>query len=124
MSTIEISMMGRDMETGAGGSSPFFTSPVAATSTGILAAVNGLVRAGGATLGVVTGANLSINLNPEAPAVVGQSFVPEIFLRELNASGQLTALFEDLTPVNTSRTRPMSNYCSISPHPAWTPPTR
>jgi hypothetical protein len=100
MSTIEIPMMGRDMEIGTAGTSPFFTAPAAATTTGLLAAVNGLVRVGGATQGVITGAQLSINLNPEAPAVSGQNIVPEIFLRELVASGQLTALFEDLTLVN------------------------
>lgn len=100
MSTIEIPMMGRDMETASGGSAPFFASPTAVTSTGILAAVNGLVRVGGVNQGVITGAQINMNLNPSADAVVGQNFVPEIFLGRANVTGQLTAFFEDLTLLN------------------------
>jgi len=100
LATIEIPLMGRDMETASAGSSPFYTSPAAATGTGLLAAVNGLIRVGGANLGVVTGANISFNLNPSSDAVVGQNYVPEIFLGRADVTGQLTALFEDLTLVN------------------------
>jgi hypothetical protein len=100
IATIEVPMMGRDMETGSGGSAPFFTSPTAATSTGLLAAVNGLIKVSGTTLGVVTGASIDMNLNPTADPVVGQNFVPEIFLGRANVTGQLTAMFEDLTLLN------------------------
>lgn len=100
MSTVEIPMMGRDMETASGGSAPFFTSPTDVTSTGILAAVNGLIRVQGVTQGVITGAQVNINLNPSADPVVGQNFVPEIFLGKTMVDGQLTAFFEDLTLVN------------------------
>lgn len=100
MSTIEIPVVGRDMETGSGASAPFFTSPTAATSTGILAAVNGLVRIGGVNQGVITGATIGVDLGAEAPAVVGQNIVPEVFLKTTNVSGQITAFFEDLTLVN------------------------
>lgn len=99
-STIEIPMMGRDMETASGGSAPFFTSPTAATSTGILAAVNGLIRVGGATVGVVTAASVDYNMEMTATAVVGQNYVPEIFLGPSVVTGQMTALFEDLTLLN------------------------
>lgn len=100
MSTIEIPLMGRDMETASGGSAPFFTSPTAATSTGLLAAVNGLITVGGSTVGVVTGANIDFNMEMTAPAVVGQNYVPEIFLGPSVITGQLTAFFEDLTLLN------------------------
>ena len=100
LSTIEIPMVGRDMETASGGSSPFFTSPTAPTTTGILAAVNGLLQVQGSTVGVVTGATLDFNMNPTTNPVVGQSFVPEIFLGRANVTGQLTALFQDLTMLN------------------------
>lgn len=103
MSTVEIPMMGRDMETGSGGSAPFFTAPADVTGTGILAAVNGLIRVQGVNQGVITGAQVNINLSPESPAVVGQNFVPEIFLGRTEVSGQLTAFFEDLTLVNYFR---------------------
>lgn len=100
MSSIEIPMMGRDMETASGGSSPFFTAPTAETTTGILAAVNGLLRVGGTNLGVVTGLNLNLDLSPSAEAVVGQNFVPEIHLGRANVTGQITAFLEDFTLIN------------------------
>jgi hypothetical protein len=100
MATIEIPMMGRDMETAEGASSPFFTAPTDQTTTGILAAVNGLIRVGGSNVGVVTGMNLNLDLQPSADPVVGQNFVPEIFLGRANVSGQVTAFFQDLTMVN------------------------
>ena len=100
MATVEFPMMGRDMETASGASSPFFTSPAAATTTLLLAAVNGLIRVGGTTVGVVTGLNVNMTLSPEAPAVVGQNFVPEIFLGRAQVSGQITAFLEDFTLLN------------------------
>jgi hypothetical protein len=100
MSTIEIPVMGRGMETGSAGSAPFFTSPTAATSTGLTAAVNGLIRVGGSNVGVVTGASIDYMMEMTGPAVVGQNFVPEIFLGRSRVSGQLTAFFQDLTMVN------------------------
>lgn len=100
MATVEFPMMGRDMETGDGTDAPFFASPTDVTSTGILAAVNGLILVDGVAQGVITGAQVNVNLNPTADPVVGQNFVPEIFLGRTNVSGQLTAFFEDLTLVN------------------------
>ena len=100
MSTIEIPVMGRDMETASAGSAPFFGSPTAATSTGLLAAVNGLIRVGGVNVGVVTGANVDYMMEMTGPAVVGQNFVSEIFLGRSRVTGSLTAFFEDLTMVN------------------------
>jgi hypothetical protein len=100
MSTIDVSVMGRDMEVLTGGSAPFFTSPAAATTTGVCAAVNGLLRVGGVTVGVVTGLDISMDLKASADAVVGQNFVPEIFLGSANVSGTVTAFFEDATLIN------------------------
>lgn len=100
MATIEIPMMGRDMETYSDSNAPFFASPTAETSTGIFAAVNGLIMLAGTAVGVVTGVTLNIDLAPSSDAVVGQNFVPEIFLGRVNATGQLTAMFQDATVIN------------------------
>jgi hypothetical protein len=100
LSTIEFTVMGRDMELYQDSNSPFFTSPAAASSTGIFAAVNGLLRVNGSVQGVVTGLNIQMNLSPSSDAVVGQNFVPEIFLGRANVSGQVTAFFEDGDLVN------------------------
>ena len=100
MATCDIPMMGRDMETYTGASAPFFTAPTAATTTGIFAAVNGLLMVGGVAVGVVTGLDINLNLNPTSDAVVGQNFVPEIFLGRANVTGNVTAFFQDLTMIN------------------------
>jgi hypothetical protein len=100
MATIEAIMTGRDMETGSGGSSPFFTSPTAATSTGIVAAVNGLIRIGGSNIGVITGADINCSMNVDAPAVVGQDYVADIILGKLRVSGSFNAFLESLTLID------------------------
>ncbi len=100
LATIDIPVMGRYMETYAAGTAPFFTSPTAAGTTGIFAAVNGLLQVGGTTVGVVTGLDINMNLNPSAQAVVGQNFPPEIFLGPADVSGTLTAMLQDNTLVN------------------------
>lgn len=97
MATIDFTGMGRDMENYTGTDSPFFTAPAAETTTGICAAVNGLLTVAGTRVGVVTGLNIQAQLNGEGPAVVGQNFVPEVFLGRLSVTGQATVLFEDLT---------------------------
>lgn len=100
MGTIETTFMGRDMEVLSGGSAPFYSSPTDATTTGCIAAVNGLLRLGGSTVGVVTGLNIQMNLSPSADPVVGQNYVPEIFLGRANVTGQITAFFQDSTIIN------------------------
>lgn len=100
MGTIEVPFMGRDMEVLTAGSAPFYTSPTDATTTGCIAAVNGLLRVSGTTVGVVTGLNIQMNLNPTAEPVVGQNFVPEITLGRANVTGQVTAFLQDETFIN------------------------
>jgi hypothetical protein len=97
MGTIEVGVMGRDMEVLSAGSAPFYTAPSDAPTTGCIAAVNGLLRVGGSTVGVVTGLNVSMDLSPSSDAVVGQNFVPEIFLGRANVTGQMTAFLQDST---------------------------
>ncbi|MBN8978014.1 MAG: hypothetical protein J0I08_16200 [Rhizobiales bacterium] len=99
MSTIEFPVMGRNMQLYDGlegrPAAPYFAAPTAETTTGIFAAVNGLVRVNGVTQGVITGVNIQLNLNPSSEAVVGQNFVPEVFLGRANVTGQITAFFQD-----------------------------
>lgn len=95
LATIEFPVMGRDLEIYETSAAPFFTSPTAETTTGIFGAVNGLIRINGVTQGVVTGLNIQMDLAAQSDAVVGQNFVPEIFLGRTNVSGQMTALFEN-----------------------------
>jgi hypothetical protein len=95
LSTIEFPLMGRNMVVLEDSDAPYFTSPTAETTTGILAAVNGLLRVNGATVGVVTGLNIQMTLSPSSDPVVGQDVVPEIFLGRANVTGQITANLQD-----------------------------
>lgn len=98
--TVDFEFMGRNMATYEGTDTPFFTAPSAETTTPVVAAVNGLLRASGETVAVVTGLNIQLQLNPSADPVVGSNLVPEIFLGRAMVSGQLTAFFEDADLIN------------------------
>lgn len=100
MATCDITVMGRDMESASGASSPFFTSPTAANTNGLFTAVNGLLRVGGTTVGVVTGLTIDLNANPSTTPVVGQNFAPEIFIGRENVTGQITALLDGGTLID------------------------
>lgn len=94
MSTVEFPVMGRNMQVLTAGNSPYFTGPTAATTTGIAAAVNGVLLVGGTQVGVVTGVEINAEVAASMPAVVGQNFAPDIILGRFRLSGQVTALFE------------------------------
>lgn len=95
MSTIDFDVMARNMQVYEAGAAPFFTTPGAPTTTGILAAVNGLLRIGGETVAVVTSASMQLQLSPSGEPVVGSNLVPEIFLGRVNVTGEMTAFFQN-----------------------------
>ena len=99
MDTIELMAMGRGMTVYTGGSAPFFASPTAITSTGITAGANGKVLVNGTAVGVITGFEVALSMNADAPSVRGQAFPPEILLGTANVTGTVTALFEDSTMI-------------------------
>jgi len=92
--TVDFDFMGRNMTMYEDSSAPFFSAPAAETTTGVVAAVNGLLRASGDTIAVITGMNIQLQLSPSSDPVVGSNLVPEIFLGRANVSGQLTAFFD------------------------------
>lgn len=102
MATIDVPTMGRWLEPQSG-VGPFFTSPTPETTTGIFAAVNGLLRVGGSTVGVVTGLNIDFKMSMTGDAVNGQNFAPEIFLGKADVSGSATAFLQDGTLLNDFR---------------------
>ena len=97
MSTVDFGLMGRNMEVYEGVAAPFFTGPSPETTTGILAAVNGLLLVNGAVQGVLTSLEIKMDLSPSADPVVGQNVVPEIFLGRANVTGSTTAMLQDGT---------------------------
>lgn len=100
LSTIDFTGMGRDMEVYTGASAPFFTGPAEETSTGLNASVNGVIYFHGTRVGVCTGLNVQGDLKASSDAVVGQNYVPEVFLSKLNVTGQATIMLEDATFIN------------------------
>jgi len=100
MATIEVPVMGRDMEIYTAANAPFYTAPAAAGTNGVMAAVNGVLRVAGVAVGVVTSLDINMNLNPTGDAVVGQNFPPEIFLGRANVTGQFVAFLQDETFLN------------------------
>lgn len=94
MATVDFGFLGRSQDLA---SSQYFSSPTAATTTGVTAGANGLLMVSGATVGNVTGISFDINGNMTREDVIGSTSSPDIFAGSVLVSGQLTILFEDDT---------------------------
>ena len=95
--TFDMDVAGQDMSTVSGASAPYYTSPTAATTTGLMAAVNGVLRIGGSAVVNITGLSLEISCGYSGDAVAGSNVVPFQFAGRVLVSGQLTAYFSDVT---------------------------
>lgn len=94
IATIDFDVMGQNITTSA---SQYFTAPTAATTTGSMAAVNGVVRANGATVAVLTGLTLKAGTGITGDPVVGSNIVPAFYPGIMNVTGQATAFFDATT---------------------------
>ena len=103
MSTVDFELLCRDMETYSGGQAPFFTSPTDVSTTGIMAAVNGMLRVGGDVVAVITGLNIQHQMDLSGDPVVGSNLLPDILAGRSIVSGQMTANFQDATLINAFR---------------------
>jgi hypothetical protein len=88
--------MGKDIVTAT---AEYFASGTLAalTTTGCLAAVNGVLLVGGTAIATCTGISLQIDSGMSADPVVGANTVPGIFPGRVNVTGQFTAFFENAT---------------------------
>jgi len=93
LATIGLSALGQDLK--IRGVTRYFTSPTAASSSGIVAAVNGILRVGAQTLASVRGLNFTIDAIFTGDPVVGSNVVPTQFAGRVRVSGQFTAYLED-----------------------------
>lgn len=100
--TFTANITARNRRTLTGGSSPYFTSPAAATVTDLVNGLNGALFIGGTAQGVITGINLNFAMPVDAPYVVGQTFVPDILLGTANLSGDFTALVDDVDAITSA----------------------
>lgn len=94
ISTIEFGFMGKDVTTAA---AQYFTSPTAASTSGVVAAVNGAVAVNGTRVALLTGLQINIAGGMTAEPVVGSNTFPDIFEGRVIVSGQFSAYFEDAT---------------------------
>lgn len=103
LATVSFDVMGQDFAdtTAKRGSvalnTQYFTSATAITSTGTLAAVNGILRVGGVTLATITGLSVDISPAYTGDPVVGSNTIPQMFPGKVSVTGQFTAYFDDVT---------------------------
>ena len=93
LATVDFEILGKDVIIDP--ATPWFTAPTAVSTSGITAAVNGLLRVNGVDYAIVTGLNFTVNPNYTTEAVVGSNVTPYLFPGILDVSGQFTALFLD-----------------------------
>lgn len=92
--TCEFGFMGKDLA--QTGTSQYFTSPTAQGTSGIFAAVNGVLVINGVPVALLTNLNLNINRNMQNATVVGSNSVVEMFEGRIQVEGDLSAYFEDV----------------------------
>ena len=94
LSTISLTFAGQRMSQPPSGTR-YYTSPTAAGTSGLFAAVNGALMVGGVMQLAITGLNFEINGNFSGDGVVGSNFVPQQYPGRVKVSGQFTAYFDD-----------------------------
>ncbi len=92
MTTLESAFIGKDMTRNA---TQQFTSPTAATSSGVFAAVNGALRIGSANVVTVTSLDLTITGNMATGTVVGSNTTPDIFEGPVDVAGNFSVYYAD-----------------------------
>lgn len=92
MATIAVDFVGKDCATQA---TQFFTTPTALTTTGCMAAVNGILVVNNVRAANVTGMTIDIAAGQSGEAVVGQNTIPFQAAGRVVVSGQLTLTFSD-----------------------------
>ncbi|WP_448508782.1 phage tail tube protein [Immundisolibacter sp.] len=96
MATIDFPVKGIDMDTSA--STEYFTTPSAASSGAVLAAVNGAVYVAGTKVGYITGMDFKVAGNHKTPdGIVGSNVAPDIFPGVIGVDGTMSVLFTDAT---------------------------
>lgn len=92
MVTTEWGIMGRDLTVDT---TQYFTTPTAATASGIMAAVNGAVMVEGAAIALITGLDLNVDGGMTGGEVIGSNISPDIFEGRFRPSGQMTVYLQD-----------------------------
>ena len=92
MSTVDFAFMGKDVATAT---SQYFTSPTAASSTGTVAGINGVLVVNGVKLITLSGLNINVKGNMSTEAVNGSNTTPDVFQGRIQIDGDFNAFYED-----------------------------
>ena len=96
MVTVDFPVVGLDMSTGT--TAHFATTPAAASTTSILASVNGAVYVAGNAVGTITSIDISVNGNVASMGgVVGTNTAPDVQRGVLEVTGSMSVFFQDAT---------------------------
>lgn len=93
MTTLDFGLMGKDLA--QTGTSQYFTSPSAQSTTGVFAGVNGVVVFNGTPVAVITDASININRNIENATVLGSNSIADTFDGRCVVDGSMSVYFTD-----------------------------
>lgn len=95
LATINFSFQGKDLAQTQ--TTQYFTSPTAAASTGVFAAVQGAVVVNGAPIALITSADVTIERAAENAVVVGSNSIADMFTGRIRANGNISVYYLDGT---------------------------
>ena len=91
--TCDITFMGKNLQ--QDGTVAYFTTPSAANTEGIFAAVSGAVVVNGVPRALITSADFTIDRGLEAANVVGSNFAADVFTGRIRVNGNISTYFSD-----------------------------
>lgn len=95
LTTVDFAFTGKDLT--QTGTTQFFSSPAAQGTTGIFAAVNGVMLVQGIPVALITSADFAIERASEYATAVGSNTVADIFTGRIRVTGNLSVFFRDAT---------------------------
>lgn len=100
MATVDFDFVGQDGKVLTGSAAPYFTTPTAAPTTGILAGPSGSIDVGGTSLGIITACDFLIGHSCSAPGVVGSNITPNVYYGTSEVTGTISAYLQDASLLN------------------------
>ena len=91
--TCDITFMGKNLQ--QDGTVAYFTTPAAANTEGIFAAVSGAVVVNGVPRALITSADFTIDRGLEAANVIGSNFAADVFTGRIRVNGNISTYFSD-----------------------------
>jgi hypothetical protein len=91
MATIAVEFVGKDATPGT---AQYFTSPTPVTVTGVMAAVNGVVKVGSTSGGTITSASIEISCAQSGEPGIGSNVADQASTGRVIVTGQITAKFD------------------------------